>query len=246
MTQILWGEGPLEYLIPTLSNLLTTDSQEFKALETMKIKQQPDVVHHQLPEQQTRSDSERPCTPPEMQSRFLQSSFQTPVNHRTPSGSSFGTRSTETTPNKLVHAEPKVQALQNEFVKCILTKLWTSQIHLSWVKGRRMSLIYAEYSCHDFNSYYRMSPTSFQYMLRRNEKEVVVGRVKAIADGCLRLRTNKRSNPEALCYWSKQKVALSFEVSQFVLISLRVGQEGQYRLGGCVEKPRQGTCRCSC
>ena len=49
MTRILWGEGPLEYLLPTLSSLLTTDSQESKALETTKSKQEPKVVHHPLP-----------------------------------------------------------------------------------------------------------------------------------------------------------------------------------------------------
>ena len=141
-----------------------------------------------------------------------QQSYQTPVSKRTVSGSSFGTRSTDTTPNKLVHAEPKVQALQNKFVECILNELWTSQIDLSWVKGRRMSLVYSEYPPPRFLAHRRTSPTSFQYTVRRNEEEVLVGRVKAIADGCLRLRTNKRTNSDAFCYWSKQKTALSFEV----------------------------------
>jgi hypothetical protein len=217
LTRILWGEGPLEYLLPTLSELLTTDSQESKALETMKNKQEPKVVYHPLPmsipEQSIPSDSERPSTPAQTTPRFPQSSYQTPINQRTASGSSFGTKSTETTPNKLVQAEPKVQALQNEFVKCILTKMWASEIPLSWVKGRRMSLIYSEYCPHHFTAYHRTSRMSFQYTVRRNEEEVLIGRVKAIADGCLRLRTNKRTNPDAFCYWSKQKTALSFEVT---------------------------------
>ena len=149
LTQIMWGEGPLEYLLPTLSNLLTTDSQEFKVLETTKSKRGPKVVPHPLPistpEQSIiPSRSERPCTPTQTTPRLPQSSYQTPVNQRTASVSSFGTQSTETTPNKLVHVEPKVQALQNKFVECILTKLWTGQINLSWVKGRRMSLVYTE------------------------------------------------------------------------------------------------------
>jgi hypothetical protein len=126
-TRILWGEGPLEYLLPTLSNLLTTDSQESNVLETIKSKQESKVVPHPLPpsipEQPISSGCERPSTSTQTTPRFPQSSYQTPVSQRTASGSSFGTHSTETTPNKLVHAEPKVQALQNEFVKCILTKV---------------------------------------------------------------------------------------------------------------------------
>jgi hypothetical protein len=215
--QILWGDGPLKYLIPTLSSLLTTESQESKALETIKSKQEPHIVHLPFPtcvsEGPTPSEgSEMPSTPIEMQPRFPQSWYQTPVNQRIASDSSFGTRSTETTPNKLIHAEPKVQALQNKFIECILNELWTSQIDLSWVKGRRMSLIYSEYRPHRFVAYSRTSPTSFQYTVRQNEKQVLIGRVKAIADGCLRLKTNKRNNPKSFCYWSKQKAALSFEV----------------------------------
>jgi hypothetical protein len=215
-TQILWGEGPLEYLLPTLSNLLTTDSQESKVLETTKSKQEPKVIPHPFPSSSPQRpippDDDRPSTPTQITPRFPQSSYQTPTGQRTASGSSFGTHSTETTPNKLVHAEPKVQALQNKFVECILTKIWTSQIHLSWVKGRRMSLVYSEYLPSHFVAHRRTSPTSFQYIVRRNEEEVLVGRVKAIADGCLRLRTNKKTNPDEFCYWSKQKTALSFEV----------------------------------
>jgi hypothetical protein len=80
MTQTLWGEGPLEYLIPTLSSLPMTISQEFKAMETTKSKQKVKMVCHQLPKQASRSDTERPCTPSEMQPRFPKPLFQTPVN----------------------------------------------------------------------------------------------------------------------------------------------------------------------
>jgi hypothetical protein len=82
-----------------------------------------------------------------------------------------------------------------------------------------MSLVYSEYCPHHFVAHHRTSPTSFQYTVRRNEEELLVGRVKAIADGCLRLRTNKKANPDAFCYWSKQKAALSFEVLQSVNVS---------------------------
>src|SRR5438045_1287554 len=125
--QILWGDGPLKYLVPTLSSLLTTESQESTIRETTKNKREPKMV--QLPVStpvSSRSTSieggERPSTPTEIPEAFPQSSYQTPVNQRTVSGSSFGPLSTETTPNKLVHAEPKVQALQNKFVDCILNE----------------------------------------------------------------------------------------------------------------------------
>ena len=101
--------------------------------------------------------------------------------------------------------------------------MWASEIPLSWVKGRRMSLAYCEYCLHHNTAYRRTSHTSFQYAVRKNEEEVLIGRVKAIADGCLRLRTNKRANPDAFCYWSKQKAALSFEVLMSILTSLTVG-----------------------
>jgi hypothetical protein len=226
MARKLWGKGPLEYLLPTLASLFTTDSQESKALDTIKNKQKPKMVHHPIPastpEQSTSLNDERSCESTQPQPRLPQSSYHTPIAQRTTSGSSFGTQSTETTPNKLVHTESKVQTLQNEFVKCILTKIWANEIPLSWVNGRRMSLVYCEYCPHHFAAHYRTSPTSFQYTVRRNEEEVLVGRVKAIADGCFRLRTNKKTNPNTFCYWSKQKTVLSFEVL-LCLICLMVG-----------------------
>ena len=42
--------------------------------------------------------------------------------------------------------------------------------------------------------------------------EVIIGRVKAIADGALRLKTNKEKDPNKYGIWSKQRCALSFEV----------------------------------
>lgn len=222
-TLILLGQGPLEYLIPALASLLTTDSQESKVLENTKNKQEPKLVHYALdpsiPERPTSPEKERPYTPTQAQPRFPQSMYQTPTNQRIASDSSFGPNSTETTPNKLVHAEPKVQALQNKFVECILNKLWAGRVDLSWVKGRRMSLIYSEYRPHRFLTHRRTSPTSFQYTVRQNKEQVLIGRVRAIADGCLRLKTNKRNNPKAFCYWSKQKATISFEVLLPVLTS---------------------------
>jgi hypothetical protein len=139
---------PVEYLVPSLVNMLATDSKESQDLEAKKNKQIPTLVHNPLPvsipEKPTSVESGRPCTPTESLPRLPQSSYQTPVQQRTVSSASFGTQSTETTPNKLIHAEAKVQSLQNDFVKCVLSTLWSSRIQLSWVSGRKMYLVYEE------------------------------------------------------------------------------------------------------
>ena len=134
--------NPIEYLVPSLVNMLATDSKESQALEAKKNKRIPILVHNPL--HASTATCGRPRTPTESLPRFPQSSYQTPVQQRTISGASFGTHSTETTPNKLIHAEAKVQSLQNDFVKCVLSTLWSSRIQLSWVSGRKMYLVYEE------------------------------------------------------------------------------------------------------
>lgn len=44
---------------------------------------------------------------------------------------------------------------------------------------------------------------SFQYILRRNVNEVILGRVNAIADGAFRLKTNKVKDDKKHNNWSK-------------------------------------------
>ena len=55
-------------------------------------------------------------------------SYNTPSGKRRISETSFGSRSTEATPTKLVHPEAKVQALQDTFVKTIINTLWLGKI----------------------------------------------------------------------------------------------------------------------
>jgi len=58
----------------------------------------------------------------------------------------------------------------------------------------------------------RTSRTSFQYARPTADGDPLIGRVKAIADGALILKTNKSKDEEKYCVWSKQRCAISFEV----------------------------------
>ena len=72
------------------------------------------------------SDSENeppgPETPLYSSPRFP-TSYETPDDKRKVSDTSFGTRSTETTPHKLIQPETGVQSLQNAFVTDIINHL---------------------------------------------------------------------------------------------------------------------------
>ena len=52
---------------------------------------------------------------------------------------------------------------------------------------------------------------SFQYARSGPSGEVFLGRVKAIEDGALVLKTNKVKDKSRYCVWSKQCYAISFE-----------------------------------
>ena len=56
---------------------------------------------------------------------------------------------------------------------------------------------------------------TFQYTLRTdgNPPTKVIGRVKAVADGALVLKTNKRKDTKKFCIWSKQRSVIAFEVT---------------------------------
>lgn len=58
----------------------------------------------------------------------------------------------------------------------------------------------------------RCGNTSFQYARYGSNGEKFLGRVKAIADGALVLKTNKVKDNTKYCIWSKQRYAISFEV----------------------------------
>ena len=57
----------------------------------------------------------------------------------------------------------------------------------------------------------RTSKTSFQYARPKHDGGLLIGRVKAVADGALVLKTNKAKDEKKYNIWSKQRCALSFE-----------------------------------
>ena len=140
-------KSPLRDLMFSLVNMLETDSEESQTLEKEKGSRAPAVIYHSIPTtfptQQT-SLSQQQSSPLSSHPR-LPHSYNMPDNKRKISETSFGTRSTETTPTKLVHPEAKVQSLQNKFVDTIINKLWLGKIDVSWAKGRRMFLSYSEF-----------------------------------------------------------------------------------------------------
>ena len=58
----------------------------------------------------------------------------------------------------------------------------------------------------------RTNKMSFQYSFRNAENETVLGRVNAIADGAMCLKTNKAKDSNKYGIWSLQRTALCFEV----------------------------------
>jgi hypothetical protein len=64
---------------------------------------------------------------------------------RNTSDTSFGTRSTETTPTKLVKPETDVQHLQNDMVADVLDSLYgRDYIKVDWPRGRKLNLCYEQ------------------------------------------------------------------------------------------------------
>lgn len=135
--------SPLQDFLLCLVDFLETESEEFQSLEKEKGALSLVVAYAPPPDVES-SSSVLPFTPPYSQPRFPQS-YDTVGNKRKLSETSFGTRSTETTPIKLVHPEAKVQSLQNTFVKSIINKLWLGKVGIPWARGRHIFLTYTEY-----------------------------------------------------------------------------------------------------
>ena len=143
-----------------LVDLLETDSKESQELDAKKNRKQGLYAEpNSIPSPTSPAQPSTLSTPPlstttttttttmtSYNRPHLPTSFETPDHKRKISQTSFGTRSTETTPNKLVHAEAKVQSLQNTFVNTIIDKLWFGKIIIPWVQGRNMFLTYTEFS----------------------------------------------------------------------------------------------------
>jgi hypothetical protein len=137
------SRNPLKHVILSLADLLETDSQEARELDTEKRRQIATVLSGPVSDSFAEQPVSSPVKPVYTDSNFP-TSYETPSNKRKVSETSFGTRSTESTPNKLVHSEAKVQALQNMFVHTIINEVWLGSIDIPWAKGRHMFLTYAE------------------------------------------------------------------------------------------------------
>jgi hypothetical protein len=68
-----------------------------------------------------------------------------PPNKRVFSGESYGQQSTETTLQKMNHAEPLTQALQNALIGILLTQVWFGEVQIPWARNRKMYLDYRPY-----------------------------------------------------------------------------------------------------
>ena len=134
----------LKNFLICLAKLQIVGSME-SYLQQKNKQKKPKTTEPTQKEVTTSDDFPRPQTP-YSEPRFP-TSFETPqTNKRNISETSFGSRSTESTPKKLIQAEAKVQSLQNAFVNDIINTLWDGWVKLYWVKGRRMRLQYAEYN----------------------------------------------------------------------------------------------------
>jgi hypothetical protein len=216
-------DNPLQHVVLGLVDIFETDSKQSQQLEKDKMKQTitvPSTVS--ALDQQSSTPTVRPSTP----DHPFPTSYETPDHKRKLSETSFGTRSTDSTPTKLDQPEAKVQSLQDKFIAAIVTNVWIGgKIDLSWVQGRHMFLTYAEYHPRDHTDT-RTNKTSFKYMRRLPDGRTLEGRVRAVADGALRLKTNKSTDPSKYCLWSKQRCALSFEVDSQSLLT--TGKESKH------------------
>lgn len=78
----------------------------------------------------------------------------------------------------------------------------------------------------------RISLTCFQYTRIGSDGKPLKGRVRAIADGALVLKTNKAKDPTGPCLvWSKQRSVVAFEVVFLMSYMLTIGQECLCELG---------------
>jgi hypothetical protein len=140
-------DNPLQYVLMNLVALQEADSEESQERERKKFKAAPS---HPVGESDSTTPTqhlhleERPITPQMSQPRFP-TSYESMPNKRKVSDTSFGTRSTETTPAKLDHPEAKVQSLQDTFVQSIIAKVWWGQVDIAWAQGRLLFLTYTEF-----------------------------------------------------------------------------------------------------
>jgi len=124
----------------------------------------------------------------------------------------------------MIKPEANIQDLQNLFVREVLLHLYGGYVPVAFAKGRNLTLNYTPYTfpiCAFHN--YSSCETSFRCRLPDNATNKF-DFVKAIADGALRLVTDKVTSNNSVI-WSKQSACLLFEVPLTHPLMLIAGQE---------------------
>lgn len=129
-------KGRLRDFMLCLVNVLETDSEESQS----PVKEKGMIALSMNYNPISASEDYRALSTPPRTQREHPKSYDTPANKRKFSETSLATRSTETTPTKLVQPEAKVQSLQNKFVDSIINHLWFGKVDEPWVKDVGCSL----------------------------------------------------------------------------------------------------------
>lgn len=206
-------KSPLKLTFRILGEILVGPSQEEILREAARVKEVREVkvarekksavIHATVSTDDIHSDSapRQPSTLP-----------STPQK-RNISDTSFGPRSTQTTPTKLIKPESSIQNLQNTLIQEVHDAIYyAAVIRMPWPRGRtNMRLVYQPYvlPIDSFNS--RSCQTYFKCRLPDNETDKLDS-VTAIADGAFVIHTDKVGNSDKSGLWSRQKACLLFEV----------------------------------
>jgi hypothetical protein len=135
--------NPLQEFMLGLVDMFESESEESQSLEREK-SAIPALIAYEAT-RTVASDGADFSTPSARPLSQPPPSYSTPSKKRPISQTSFDAHSTESTPNKLVQPEVKVQALQNTFVRTVINQLWLGDIPIRWASGRKMFLTYTEF-----------------------------------------------------------------------------------------------------
>jgi hypothetical protein len=141
--------NPLIDTLESLGRIITDKSPESAAREAAKLREAKEAKVTQKSDgpgplksitisKLDTADSPLPRQP---------STFASTPQKRNISDTSFGTRSTETTPTKLAKPETDIQELQNDFVKDVFRALYGKRrVKVEWPRGRKLNLCYEQYA----------------------------------------------------------------------------------------------------
>jgi hypothetical protein len=132
-----------------LASALTQRSQESMEREAERSREAKEARSQQKMEQASFQDVDSTAKGKRTLSGVhMPSTIPVTPQKRNISDTPFGTRSTETTPTKLIKPETTVQELQNDLVNEIILSVYNGDIPIPWVRGRTLFLSYNSYMCH--------------------------------------------------------------------------------------------------